>query len=178
VGNNGDTSDVTPDSAHPTTSPAEYAQWQSLGEIGYMDAKRTEALAFIAQHPKFVAWMTVRHFVNMWTGFWSLDPSFLAREPFYIPNMFLTTAITLLLLGGLWFTWSEGKGQNVLPLALILLTYPLVYYITHSSMDYRHPLDPILVIMGSYCVLEWRRRLATKGARGEALPVGATPPAP
>ncbi len=178
VGYNGDTSDVTPDSAHPTTSPAEYAQWQRLGEIGYMDAKRTEALAFIAQHPKFVVWMTARHFLNMWTGFWSLDPNYLAREPFYLPNMFLTTAITLLLLGGLWFTWSEGKGRDVFPLALILLTYPLVYYITHSSMDYRHPLDPIIVIMGSYCVLEWRRRLVTKDARGETLAVSATRPAP
>jgi len=178
VGYNGDTSDVTPDSAHPTTSPVEYAQWQRLGEIGYMDTKKAEALAFITQHPKFVAWMTVRHFINMWTGFWSVDPSFLAREPFYIPNIFLTSAITLLLLGGLRFTWSEGKGQDVFPLALILATYPLVYYITHSSMDYRHPLDPIIVIMGSYCVLEWRRRLATKGSRSEALAVGATPPAP
>ncbi|MGA7459870.1 MAG: glycosyltransferase family 39 protein [Candidatus Korobacteraceae bacterium] len=178
VGYNGDTSDVTPDSAHPTTSPVEYAQWQKFGEIGYMDAKKTEALAFITQHPKFVAWLTVRHVVNMWTGFWSLDPSFLAREPFHIPNIFLTSAVTLLLLGGLRFTWSEGKGQDVFPLALILVTYPLVYYITHPSMDYRHPLDPIIVIMSSYCVLEWRRRLATKESRSEAIAVGATRPAP
>jgi len=178
VGNNGDTSDVTPDSAHPTTSAAEYAQWQRLGEIGYMDAKKAEVLTFIPQHPAFIAWMTLRHFVNMWTGFWSLDPGFLAREPFHIPNMFLTSSITLLLLGGLGFAWSEGKGQEVLPLALILVVYPLVYYITHPSMDYRHPLDPIIVIMVSYCVLEWRRRLATKAARSEAFAVGVTPPAP
>ncbi len=178
VGYNGDVSDVTPDSAHPTTSPAEYAQWQRLGEIGYMDAKRTEALTFISQHPSFAAWMTARHFVNTWTGFWSLDPSFLAKEPFHIPNIFLTTAITLLLLGGLGFAWSEEKGQDVFPLVLILVTYPLVYYVTHSSMDYRHPLDPIIVIMSSYCVLEWRRRLATKAARREALAVRITRPAP
>ena len=41
---NGDTSDVTPDSAHPTTSPIEYAQWRRLGEIGFMDAKKVEAI--------------------------------------------------------------------------------------------------------------------------------------
>lgn len=174
VGYNGDTSDVTPDSAHPTTSPAEYAQWQRLGEIGYMDAKKAEAVAFITQHPKFVAWMTVRHFINMWTGFWSLDPNFLAREPFHLPNLFLTTAITLLLMGGLRFAWLEGKGQDILPLALILASYPLVYYLTHTSMDYRHPVDPIIVIMSSYCVLEWRRRWATKEAGGKALALGVT----
>jgi len=43
-------------------------------------------------------------------GFWSLDPNFLAKEPFHIPNIFLTTAITLLLLGGLRFAWSEEKA--------------------------------------------------------------------
>jgi 4-amino-4-deoxy-L-arabinose transferase-like glycosyltransferase len=178
VGYNGDTSDVTPDSAHPTTSPSEYALWQRLGEIGYMDAKKAEALAFITQHPRFAVWMTARHFVNTWTGFWSLEPNFLAKEPFHIPNIFLTTAITLLLLGGLRFAWSEEKGQDVFPLVLILVTYPLVYYVTHSSMDYRHPLDPIIVIMSSYCVLEWRRHLATKAAQRDALSVGITRPTP
>jgi len=162
VGYNGDTSDVTPDSAHPTTSAAEYAQWQKLGEIGYMDAKKTEALAFVGNHPSFVAWVTARHIVNMWTAFWSLDRKFLENEPFHIPHVFLTTALTLLVLGGLRYAWTEGKWQDVLPLVLILLTYPLVYYITHTSMDYRHPLDPVIVALNCYCVLEWRRQRAPK----------------
>ena len=97
VGYNGDTSDVTPDSAHPTTSTIEYAQWRRLGEIGFMDAKKAEAVSFIRQHPGFFAWVTVRHIVNMWTGFWSLDPKFLADEPFHIPNVFFATAMTVLL---------------------------------------------------------------------------------
>ena len=158
VGNNGDTSDVTPDSAHPTTSPIEYAQWRALGEIGYMDAKKTQALDFIRQHPGFFVWVSARHVANMWTGFWSLDPKFLADEPFHIPNTFFATAMTLLLIGGLRYAWLNGKGQEVFPLVLIFVTFPMVYYITHSSMDYRHPLDPIIVIMDCYCVLEWRRR--------------------
>lgn len=164
VGNNGDTSDVTPDSAHPTTSPIEYAQWRRLGEIGFMDAKKAEALSFIRQHPGFFAWVTVRHIANMWTGFWSLDPKFLADEPFHIPNVFFATAMTLLAVGGLRYAWLAGKGEAIFPLVLILVTFPMVYYITHSSMDYRHPLDPIIVMMDCYCVLEWRRRRAARKA--------------
>ncbi len=162
VGNNGDTSDVTPDSAHPTTSPIEYAQWRALGEIGYMDAKKAQALDFIRQHPGFFVGVSARHVVNMWTGFWSLDPKFLADEPFHIPNTIFATAMTLLMLGGLRYAWLNGKGQDVFPLVLILVTFPMVYYVTHSSMDYRHPLDPIIVIMDCYCVLEWRRRRKTR----------------
>ncbi|HLI62831.1 MAG TPA: glycosyltransferase family 39 protein [Terriglobales bacterium] len=157
VGNSGDTSDVTPDSAHPTTSAIEYAQWRRLGEIGYMDAKKQQALEFIRLHPGFFVWMCVRHFVNTWTGFWSLDPKFLADEPFHIPNVFLTTTMTVLMLVGLRYAWRNGRAQAVLPLVLVLVTYPLVYYVTHSAMDYRHPLDPIIVILCCYGVLEWRR---------------------
>ncbi len=160
VGYNGDTSDVTPDSAHPTTSPIEYAEWRRLGEIGYMDAKKVQAQSYIREHPGFWASVTARHVLNMWTGFWSLDPKFLADEPFHIPNTFFATAMTLLMIGGLRYAWLAGKGEAVLPLLLILLTFPLVYYFTHSSMDYRHPLDPIIVIMDCYCVLDWRRRRA------------------
>ena len=115
VGNNGDTSDVTPDSAHPTTSPMEYAQWRRLGEIGFMDAKKTEALSFIREHPGFFAWVTVRHVVNMWTGFWSLDPKFLADEPFHIPNVFFATAMTLLAVGGLRYCVAGRQGSGGLP---------------------------------------------------------------
>lgn len=174
VGYNGDTSDVTPDSAHPTTSAVEYAQWQKLGEIGYMDAKKSESLAFIRKHPGFAAWVTVRHFFNMWTGFWSLDPKFLANEPFHIPNVLFTTAITLLMLTGFRYAWLQGKWQDVFPLALIVLTFPLVYYVTHTSMDYRHPLDPIIVIIISYCVVEWRRRRARNMAPSKLSAVEAS----
>lgn len=159
VGVNGDTSDVTPDSAHPTTSAVEYAQWRQLGEIGYMDAKKAQAQDYIREHPGFFAWVTARHVLNIWTGFWSLDPRFLADEPFHIPNTFFATAMTVLMIFGMRYAWLAGKRDAILPLIVILLTFPLVYYITHSSMDYRHPLDPIIVILGCYCVLEWRRRL-------------------
>lgn len=160
VGYNGDTSDVTPDSAHPTTSPVEYAEWRRLGEIGFMDAKKAQAIRYIDAHPGFFAWVTARHVLNMWTGFWSLDPTFLAGEPFHIPNTFFAAAMTLLLIGGLRYAYRNGRGEAVFPLLIILVTFPLVYYITHSSMDYRHPIDPIIVIMDCYWVLEWRRRKA------------------
>ena len=102
--------------------------------------------------------------LNIWTGFWSLDRKFLDDEPFHIPNTFFATALTLLMLGGLRYAWLAGKQEAVVPVVIILLTFPLVYYITHSSMDYRHPIDPIIVILDCYCVLEWRRRRAAKKA--------------
>jgi hypothetical protein len=28
----------------------------------------------------------------------------------------------------------------------VVFSYPLVYYVTHSGIDYRHPLDPTCVV--------------------------------
>jgi cytochrome bd-type quinol oxidase subunit 2 len=129
-----------------------------------MDAKKVQAKQYIREHPGFFAWVTARHVLNIWTCFWSLDRKFLDGEPFHIPNAFFASALTLLMIGGLRCAWLAGKGEAVLPLLIILLTFPLVYYITHSSMDYRHPIDPIIVIVDCYCVLEWRRRRAATKA--------------
>ncbi len=27
------------------------------------------------------------------------------------------------------------------------MLYPLVYYVTHTSLRYRHPIDPILILL-------------------------------
>ncbi|HET9399476.1 MAG TPA: hypothetical protein VFO34_00870, partial [Candidatus Acidoferrales bacterium] len=35
-------------------------------------------------------------------------------------------------------------------LALILIVYPLPYYITHPDMRYQHPIQPILTILAAY----------------------------
>lgn len=154
VGNNGDTSDVTPDSAHPSNDKSEFEQWTRLGEIGYMNAKKLETKAYIRAHPGFVAWLTVRRFVYTWTGFWSLDPKFLANEPFHIPNVLFDTSMTVLLLLGFRFAFRNGHGLDLVPLLLVLIGFPLVYYLTHPSMDYRHPIDIIIVIFGCYGVNE------------------------
>jgi len=33
-----------------------------------------------------------------------------------------------------------------------------VYYITHPSMDYRHPIDPLIIVLGAYPVEQWVER--------------------
>ncbi|HWR37063.1 MAG TPA: glycosyltransferase family 39 protein [Clostridia bacterium] len=169
VGNNGDTSDVTPDSSHPSNSIIERAEWNRLGELGYMEAKKHEVIGFIKAHPAFFAWVTVRRFVYTWTGFWTLDPKFLHEEPFHIPNVLFTTTLTLFLLLGLQRAWSNGYRESITPVLLLVIAFPFIYYLTHPSMDYRHPIDPMIVIMGGYAVVEWMERRAVVPREGEAV---------
>jgi hypothetical protein len=41
----------------------------------------------------------------------------------------------------------RSKNSFALPIAVFPLLYPLVYYLTHASLRYRHPIDPLLVFL-------------------------------
>jgi 4-amino-4-deoxy-L-arabinose transferase-like glycosyltransferase len=159
VGNTGDTSDLYPDWAHPSTSNSEMEEFRRLGEFGYLGRKREQALAFIHDHPGGFAFLTLRRAIYFWTGFWNLNPQFLASEPFYIPNIFFSTALFALMLAGLRTAFRERNPLGW-PLAAVIIVYPLVFYITHPSMDYRHAIDPMIVVLATYGALTWGRSRA------------------
>jgi len=41
----------------------------------------------------------------------------------------------------------SGASRFAVLFAWLLLIFPAVYYITHPSMAYRHPLDPFLALL-------------------------------
>jgi 4-amino-4-deoxy-L-arabinose transferase-like glycosyltransferase len=152
AGNNGDTSDSNPASAHPASNPIEMQKYQSLGEIKYIAEKRVLALDFVQHHPAFFAAVTVRRVVRFWTGFWSFSREYLHREPLDIPNVFFCTALTLFLLRGIRRWWRDDPA-SALPYLIALIFFPIPYYFTHSSMDYRQPIEPMilaLVVIGIF----------------------------
>ena len=59
---------------------------------------------------------------------------------------FTATLLSILAARGLALAFRSVRRLAVL-LALVLLVYPAVYYITHPSMAYRHPIDPVLVLL-------------------------------
>jgi hypothetical protein len=149
VGNNGDTSHWAPDSAHPSTSETELEEYNRLGELAYMAWKRRQALAFIARHPASFAWLTLRRVLYLWTGLWSFDRQYWAEEGFDLPNIPLRTTLTVLALLGLRRT-IKNRPAAALPLALVLLAFPLIYYVTTPQAHYRHPVGPLLVVLAVY----------------------------
>ena len=157
VGNTGDTSDIYPDWAHPSTSDSEWREYARLGETAFMVRERTLALNFIRHYPAVFGWLTVRRFGYVWTGFWSLNPVYTANEPFQVPNTVFCSALTVLMLLGLRKAWRHHARQT-LPFVLLLVLLPLPYYVTHPCMDYRHIIDPEIVILAVYGVAAGRTR--------------------
>ena len=51
-------------------------------------------------------------------------------------------------IGGLVLLFLAGN-EFAFPVASFPLVFPLTYYLTHASLRFRHPLDPILVLLST-----------------------------
>ena len=132
---------------HPSGSTQENAQFERLGELQYMAAKREEAMAYIQRHPGAYARRSLRHVVFMWTGFWSFNREYLREEPFDPENICFLSLLSLLSLAGLWRMFREGSSAIAMLYLLVLLVFPAPYYLSHLDPGFRHPVDPLLVIL-------------------------------
>lgn len=148
VGNLGNATHWWNDAVHPAGQNGELAEFQKLGELSYMQRARELAVADIRLHPGIWAWRTIRRVVYMWTGFWSLEPAYLHEEPFDLPNIFFCTGFTIIALLGLRKAMRHSPTV-AMPYILVLVSFPLAYYLTHSEISYRQPIDPELVVLAS-----------------------------
>jgi 4-amino-4-deoxy-L-arabinose transferase-like glycosyltransferase len=167
LGTKGKTDYWGPYELGPWHNDAEWNEFQQLGELGYMDHKKQQALEFIRANPGWFAWTSLRRAVYLWTGYWSFNREYLKEEPLDPPNIFFCTALTVLALIGLWRAWKED-WLSALPYALVLFSFPLIYYITSPEVYYRRPIDPLLVILAMVVIVGMvDKRKAAKLAASE-----------
>ena len=151
----------------PWHNDLEWNEFQQLGELGYMDRKKQQAVDSIRAYPGWYAWTALRRAVFIWTGYWSLDRDYLREEPLDPPNILLCTTLTILALLGLWRA-LRADWAGALPYALALFFFPIVYYITTPEHYYRRPIDFIFVILAVAAVLP------NSAAKKESGPQAAT----
>lgn len=154
AGNFGNTLHWWNGSIDPCGNAAEMAEFQRVGEIAYMKKKWHDAFEFLKNNPGVFAVRSLRRPVYMWTGYWSFRREYLREEPFDPENIVFCTTFTILALLGLRRAFRSNRDETVL-YAVVLLVFPLVYYLTHPDIAYRQPLDPLVVILGSHAVLAW-----------------------
>ncbi len=146
AGNHGDTSVTNPASAHPASNPTEMSLFLQQGELPYLATKKILTEEWVRHHPQAFAQISLRRALRFWTGFWSVEPAYLEKEPFDIPSCFLCSSISLLMFRGLW-SMRRRDMAAFWKAAFVLLLFPCPYYVTHASMDYRQPIEPLVVIL-------------------------------
>jgi len=176
LGTKGTTNHWAASELGPWHSDAEWAQFQQLGELGYMEKEKRQALEFIGSHPGWYAWTSLRRAIYIWTGYWSLDPGYLAQEPLDPPNIFFSTTFTVFALIGLWRAFRLNAPVAAL-FALVLVIFPAIYYITNPEVYYRRPIDPLMVVLAASLVTLRKRRIKPaehlESGRAEREPVEA-----
>ena len=165
AGNIGDPTNSNSPSAHPASNPAEMALYERMGEPAYMEQKHAMAVATIRDHKRMFLVASGRRFLRYWTGYWSLSPAYLEHEPFDLPNVPFCTTLSLFLACGL-VGWTRRERGALLPFAMVVALFPIPYYLTHASMDYRQPVEPELAILMTAGMLAVRDRVTAQAAEG------------
>jgi 4-amino-4-deoxy-L-arabinose transferase-like glycosyltransferase len=160
AGNNGDTFESNAKWAHPASSEVEMKRFASVGEIPYLAEKQALATDFIRQHPRFFVAVSLRRVFCYWTGFWSFAPAYLQQEPLQNADILFCTSMTVLMLIGAFSFWRRERS-SALPYLVLIALFPLTYYVTHASPDYRQPIEPEIIVLALIGVQALRRRLSS-----------------
>jgi 4-amino-4-deoxy-L-arabinose transferase-like glycosyltransferase len=156
AGNNGDTFESNARWAHPASNAMEMQRYEAVGEIAYIAEKKVMAMNFIEHHPMFFAGLSLRRAFAYWSGFWSFSPSYLSLEPLEIPDVFFCTGMTVLMLLGARRFWREDRVR-ALPFLVLIVFFPITYYFTHASPDYRQPIEPEVMVLAVLGVMSLKK---------------------
>jgi dolichyl-phosphate-mannose-protein mannosyltransferase len=156
LGNNPQVKDGFTGWLHPMVNAAELQQLNELGEYAYMQRKQREGVDFIRGNPELFAKHAALRVLDTWAG------TYYFKEDPWIRSLGLgTIAVACTLV----FSLAAGVGLlrvarrnwiEFLPLILCVIVFPIPYYITHSSLRYRHPMDPVLTLLAVAGYWGWR----------------------
>jgi len=176
LGNNPAVPDTWSPWLHPNDSREEAEKYKRMGEIAYMEEKEREAFTFMRTHPSDTLRFMFRRFINNWLAItdspsdtWSASPLYL--KGFIVLNLLLSLST---LLGALFL--NRFRPVEAFPYLMVLLVFPLIFYLTHTSLRYRFPMDPIMMVLAAYGVAYpisiWNERMGRqRGAVTPAPPV-------
>ena len=171
------------------TRAEEARRYAQLGETAYMAEKWRSATAFIASHPRLELRLTGRKFVAFWMGTESPVKNFRETDSNLIRGILLSSFLTAIgtLLGVIVLRRGQKKitqrrkggpesgteeageltGKAVWPLAVFPVVFPCLYYVTHADLRYRHPLDPIVLLLATVAVAGVSRMAIRADGTGE-----------
>ena len=148
---------------HPNDDDDERAVFARMGELSYMELKQREAISWIKAHPRDFLEDTWHRFIDNWIG---LDDPITDRAHGRLYAQVLDVLgilFPLLTLVGALLAYRQ-RNPHAFPLAAVLLFFPLVYYVTHTSLRYRHPMEPVMTVLAAFTLV----RMCSAFAAGPA----------
>jgi hypothetical protein len=134
------------------TKERELLRYFQLGEMAFMDEEMRKALDFIRAHPKIELELTAKHFVAFWTGLPEPVQSFFSTDSLLVRMLLVCNTVAGIggLLGMAVLIWK--RSVYAFPAAAYPVVFPWVYYVTHPNLRYRHPIDPVVLLLVAIAV--------------------------
>jgi 4-amino-4-deoxy-L-arabinose transferase-like glycosyltransferase len=117
----------------PDNDPSSYAR---LGELRFMDGKFDASRQFIMSNPAGFALRALRRVPEFW------------RLPYPFPW------IAVSIMGWVGAILAMRKKREGWVWFVLLAVYPAVYYVTHNFATYRHPIEPLVILLTSFAVVK------------------------
>ena len=172
LGNNPDVPDTWTQWLHPNDNLDEALKYARMTELPYMAEKEREAWAFIRSRPLDTARFMLHRFANHWLGIWDTPADLWPTAPWYLKLTIVSNCLFALLAWmGALFAYRT-RNLAAYPMAMVMLIFPLTFYLTHTSLRYRFPMDPVMQILAVFAVVyvvspAARRSTAEKLVTGE-----------
>ena len=137
---------------HPHTAPDQLRLYTSLGEVRYVALRGNLARNFIKAHPGHFAKIVAKRIYWFWAGVPSDDP-----WPTESARLLNFGFISLAGLMGLALALrARAPAAGLFAWAFALL--PLTYYLVTVHARFRHPLEPLMCVLGVYLLQSARPR--------------------
>jgi Dolichyl-phosphate-mannose-protein mannosyltransferase len=173
IGNNENYDDKHPRFPGPITKDRETVRYLRMGEISFMDEEMRKARNFIIAHPRVEIILFGDRFAAFWTGLPNALRNFLEMDSWLVRVLMLGAVVSGIgALAGI-AVLVRRRSEYMFPLAAYPVVFPFLYYITHTSLRYRHPIDPVVLLLTAIAMgAAWNlsaRRLSPKSRSHRSL---------
>jgi 4-amino-4-deoxy-L-arabinose transferase-like glycosyltransferase len=131
---------------HPIQAPSQLRLYSRLGEISYSKLRGEQAMAFIHSNPMLFVRNTLKRVFFFWAGV--PHPSSKTEWVEYFRSLNFIFGSVCGLLGLALALHRKAPAAALFTWAFLLL--PLVYYAVAAHARFRHPLEPLIVVLGVY----------------------------
>jgi hypothetical protein len=133
----------------PNLNQLEFEKFQRMGELAYAaDCKRL-AFEWVRENPERFAVISMKRFFYYWNG---VPKDTGSRAPWDLRNS-LFLAFSVIAIWGLGRALRQ-KVHGAWLFAGLVLTYPTTYYFVFPHARYRHPIEPELLILAVFLLLQ------------------------
>ncbi len=131
------------------TQDREILRYLRMGETAFMEEEKRKAVAFIMAHPRIESWLIAQRFVDFWLGTASPLEAFRQADSLGLRLILLcNNAAPLCAFFGVVVLLAK-KNLFTVPVVAFPVVFPLLYYVTHTSLRYRHPIDPVVLLLAA-----------------------------